>query len=141
VRDGRTYRTRRWLRRLILAAVSLWSAVAALVGAHPDGGAQARLGACAFLLFFAAYAALYDRAAVRVTTDGFVFQGLFRRVAVRSEEILRVEVLTGVTGTFYAVRTRRGSFRFSSLFAGHRELLGVLVLRAGLERVRCAPSR
>ncbi len=131
---ARTYRTRLWLRVAVLGGVALWTAVAAFVLGHPQAGAPVGVAALAFVAFFAAYAALYDRTAVFVTAEGFVFRSLFRSVRVRSEEILGVRVVHALGATTYAVRTPRGLLRFTSLLARHRELLGVLQERAGLAR-------
>jgi hypothetical protein len=130
---ARTFRTRLWLRLAVLAAAAAWCAVAAYVILLAGAGAPAALAALAFVAFFGGYAALYDRLAVTVTPDGFVFRTLFRRVQVRPEEILNVRVVRAIGGTLYAVLTRRGLFRFSSLVAQHRELLDLLVQRARLQ--------
>jgi len=129
---ARMFRMRLWLRLVVIAAAASWAAVAAYVIRLAGAGAPAALAALAFVCFFGGFAALYDRVAVTVTPDGFVFRTLFRRVQVRPEEILNVRVVRAIGGTLYAVLTRRGLFRFSSLFAQHRELLELLVQRARL---------
>ena len=48
------------------------------------------------------------------------------------EDIVRVDVLPGLVGTSYAVRTRAGSLQFSSLLGGHERLCSLIVQRAGL---------
>jgi hypothetical protein len=130
---ARTFRTRLWLRLAVLAAAAVWGAVAAYVILLAGVAAPAALAALVFVVFFGGYAALYDRLAVTVTSDGFVFRTLFRRVQVRPEEILNVRVVRAIGGTLYAVITPRGLFRFSSLTAQHRELLDLLVQRARLQ--------
>ena len=129
---ARTFRTRLWLRLAVLAAAAFWLAVLALVAAHPEATAPARAGALLFVGLFACSAALQGRTAVVVTPDGFVFRSLFRSVPVRAEEILGVRAVHGLGATLYAVLTRRGRFRFSSLVESHAELLELLVARARL---------
>jgi hypothetical protein len=131
---ARTFRTRLWLRVAVFAAATWWAAVAMYVISLAGAGAPAALGAVAFVLLFGGYAARYERSAVLVTPDAFVFRTLFRRVQVRPEDILNVRVVRAVGGTLYAVFTRRGLFRFTSLFAQHRELLDLLLQRARLQR-------
>jgi len=53
---------------------------------------------------------------------------------VRFEEIEEILVQDGLAGRCYAVVTRRGLVRFSSLFDHHRELFEVLLEQAGLAR-------
>lgn len=132
--ERRTYRMRRSLRVAVDGAMALWSAVAALLLGHPQAGGAAAAASVAFVTFFSAYAAVYDRRAVVVTPDGFVFHSLFRSVPVRSDEILAVRVVRALGSTSYAVLTPRGRFRFTSLIERHRELRDVLLARAGLTR-------
>ena len=94
------------------------------------------LSSLAFLAFFIVFGAHYGRMAVVVTPECIVFCSFFRRVPVRWDEILKVEVRPGLAGTLYAVLTRRGLVQFSSLLARHREVFQLL-----LERARLAPSR
>jgi hypothetical protein len=47
-------------------------------------------------------------------------------------DILRVDVVPGLLGTSYSVRTRLGSLTFSSLLAGHQRLCDLIVRRARL---------
>jgi hypothetical protein len=71
-----------------------------------------------------------------VTPDGIVAATALRRRPVRFEEILEIVVQDGLGGRVYAVLTRRGLVRFTSLFARHAELFETLLERAGLRRVR-----
>jgi hypothetical protein len=134
--DRRTYRTRLWLRVAMLCAAALWGAVVAALARFPSAPAGSVCAAVAFLTFFVAYSAVYDRIAIVVGPDGVVFRGVLRRTLVRWDEILRVEVHTGAAGTLYAVLTRRGLVRFTSVLARHRELFQLLLERGALARVR-----
>ncbi len=129
-----TYRTRLPLRVAVGAAAVFWALVMALLFRYPGAGLGTFVSAAAFLLFFLAFSALYDRNAITVTSDGIVVSGLLRRVPVRYEEILGIEVHPGLAGTVYEVLTRRGRVQFSSMFARHRELCQLLVEKAGLLR-------
>jgi Bacterial PH domain len=132
----RTYRTRLWLRMAMLVAAAFWAAVLLALARFPGVPGESVLSATAFLVFFAAFGAHYERMAIEVGPDGLVFRSFFRRVPVRWDDILRVEVHTGLAGTLYAVLTRRGPVQFTSLWARHRELFGILLERAGLARAR-----
>ncbi len=134
--EPRTYRTRLWLRLAMLAAAIFWASVLAALARFPGAPFGSVVSALAFLTFFVVFGAYYDRMAIVVTPDGIVFRSFFRRVPVRWDEILKVEVRPALPGTLYAVLTRRGLVQFSSLLARHRELFQVLLERAGLARFR-----
>jgi hypothetical protein len=134
--DCRTFRTRLWLRLAMLCAAAFWAAVLAALARFPAAPAASVLSAAGFLVFFVCYSAVYDRTAVLVGPDGLVFRSVLRRTPVRWDEIVRVEVHTGAAGTLYAVLTRRGLVRFTSLIARHRELFQLLLDRGALSRLR-----
>jgi hypothetical protein len=134
--EPRTYRTQLWLRLAMLSAAVFWASVLAALARLPGAPFGSVLSALAFLAFFIVFGAHYGRMAVVVTPECIVFCSFFRRVPVRWDEILKVEVRPGLAGTLYAVLTRRGLVQFSSLLARHREVFQLL-----LERARLAPSR
>jgi hypothetical protein len=134
--ERRTYRTRLSLRVAMFAAAALWAAVLAALAHFPGAPFGTVLSAVAFLAFFIAFGAHYDRMSIVVTPEGLVFHSVFRRLPVRWDDILRVEVHPGLAGPLYAVLTRRGLVQFSGLLARHRELFQVLLERAGLARSR-----
>ncbi len=133
---ARTYRTRLALRLSVMAAAAIWAATLLLLVQYPEVTPRTLLSATAFLVFFVLFSAYYDRLAITVTGDGIVVSRMWRRFAVRFEEILRIEVRVGVAGTIYQVLTRRGLVHFSSLFARHRELFDLLRDKAGLQPCR-----
>jgi hypothetical protein len=133
--DRRTYRTRLWIRFAMVAAVAFWGAVLAALARFPDAPAGTVLAAAGFLAFFVAYSAVYDLTTIAVGPEGVVFRGVLRRVPVRWDEIVRVEVHIGLAGTLYAVLTRRGLVRFTSVLARHRELFQLLLDRGTLQRL------
>jgi hypothetical protein len=134
--QARIFRTRLALRLAVSTAAVFWAVILAFLAQFPEVTHQTFFSAAAFLAFFVLFTAHYDNLAVTVTADRLVFSYMWRRVPVRFEEIERVEVYPGVTGTVYDVRTPRGSLQFNSFFADHRELLSLLLERAHLD-----PSR
>jgi hypothetical protein len=133
----RTFRTRLSLRLAVLFAAVIWATTLALVVSHPETGAQSAFIALGFLVFFIGSIAHYERTAIEVRSDGIVVRGAFRDVHVRFDEIQHLIVHRGIAGTLYAVITRRGGVRFSSVFfGGHRELADLLLDRSGLVPLR-----
>ncbi len=130
--ERRTYRTRLSLRIAMMVAAAFWGAVLAALARFPDAPPGTVLSALAFLAFFVAFTAHYDRMSIVVLPDGVVFRSFFRRLPLGWDDILEVQVHTGVAGTLYAVWTRQGRIQFTSLLARHRELCQVLLERAGL---------
>jgi hypothetical protein len=130
------YRTRLWLRLAMIVAASFWAAVIAALASFPGAPAGTFVAASAFLAFFLVYSAVYDRTAIVVGPEGLVFRGVLRQTPVRWDEIVRVEVHTGLAGTLYAVLTRRGLVRFTSVLARHRELFELMLDRGALSRLR-----
>ncbi len=132
----RTYRTQLWLRLAMSCAAVFWASVLAALAHLPGATFGSVLSATIFLTFFVVFGAHYGRMAVVVTPECIVFCSFFRRVPVRWDEILRVDVRPGLAGTLYAVLTRRGLVQFSSLLARHREVFQLVLERAGLARSR-----
>jgi len=134
--EARTFRTRRPLRIAVLLAAALWGAVlAALLGAPAAADLPALLGAAAFLAFFAGFSFAYGRTWIAITPGGVVAATPFRVRPVPFGEIERIVVRDGLGGRAYAVVTRRGLIRFTSLLDHHRELFETLLARTGLDRL------
>jgi hypothetical protein len=74
----------------------------------------------------------YGRLAYTVSDSGLTVRTFAAVRHFSFEDILRVDVLPGLLGTSYAVRTRMGQLQFSSLLGGHERLCRLLVHRAGL---------
>jgi len=136
--QARTFRTRLPLRIAVLSATALWAGVlAVLVGARGGVEPQALLGATAFLGLFAGFSFTYGHTWIAVRPGGLVAATPFRVRPVPYEDIQEIVVQDGLAGRFYAVVTRRGLVRFSSLFDHHRELFEVLREQAGLSARGC----
>jgi len=131
-----TFRTRLSLRLAVLVAAALWALALALVASHPDAERASAVTALGFLVFFMLSIAHYELTRIEVEPDGIVVRGAFRRVHVRYDEIQNLVIHRSIAGTLYAVLTRRGLVRFSSLFGRHRELADLLLDRSGLVPLR-----
>ena len=114
----------------------LWAAALALVATHPETGLRSAFIALGFLVFFVGSIAHYELTAIEVDSEGMVVRGAFRQLHVRFDEIENLVIQRSLAGTLYAVLTRRGLVRFSSLFGGHRELADLLLDRSGLVPLR-----
>jgi hypothetical protein len=130
-----TFRTRLLVRGVVLGADTLWVAVLAALIVH-RGGAQDHFSALFFIALFSACAFFYERLAFTVSGSGLTVRSLSVVEHIAFEDILRVDVLPGLVGTSYAVRTRRGRLRFSSLLAGHERLCRRLIDAARLSARR-----
>jgi hypothetical protein len=113
-------------------AAALWSAVFGLIVGAPGAEPHAVAGAGAFVAFFVVFSFVYGRTWIAVTPEGIVAATPFRVQPVPFDEIMEIVVREGVAGRVYAVFTRRGLVRFTSLFARHTELFEVLRDRANL---------
>jgi hypothetical protein len=133
VEPGRTYRTRLSLRLAVVAAAILWAAGAVALAKLPGANGASVAGAAAMSAFFVATAVGYQRSAIRVTPRGLEALGPLHRRAVPFEDVLQVVVRDGPAGRAYAILTRRGTVRFTCLFARHRELLETILDGAALE--------
>lgn len=127
-----TFRPRALLRTVVVAADTLWIGVlfALLLMRGATNGAF--LSAAFFVALFSACAWFYQRLAFTVSQDGLTVRTLNDERTFRFDDILRVDVLPGLVGTSYAVRTRLGSLRFDSLLGGHERLCALIVRQAGL---------
>jgi hypothetical protein len=133
VGDGvRIYRTRLPLRIAVALAAVAWAAALGVLLRLPGADARLVAGAAALVLFFAASAVVYGRTSITVTRDGIVAANALGRRPIPWDDILRAAVRDGLGGREYALVTRRGPVRFTSLIARHRELFELLVDRAQL---------
>ncbi len=127
-----TFRTRTLIRTAVLAADSLWVAVFFALMVMRGATASSFLSAAFFIALFTACSMFYHRLAFTVGEAGLMVR-TFRDVRLYPyEDILRVDVMPGLVGTSYAVRTRLGLLQFSSLLGGHERLCSLIVRRAGL---------
>src|SRR5215813_10767279 len=119
-----TFRPWMALRTVVMVAATLWAAVfLALVAMH---------GATRSSFFFTACSLFYNRLAFTISDTGLTIRTVAMERTVPFEAILRVDVVPGLLGTSYAVRTRGGSLTFSSLLAGHQRLCDLIVRHARL---------
>ena len=126
-----TFRPRALLRTVVLAADTLWIGVfLALFVLH--GTHRAFLSAAFFIALFTTCAMVYGRLAYTVSDAGLTVRTISAVRHFSFDDILRIDVLPGLLGTVYAVRTRLGSLQFSSLLGGHERLCRLIVRRAGL---------
>ncbi len=133
---ARIYRTRLPLRVAVALAAVLWGAVLLVLLASPRSELRTTLSAAAFTAFFVTFTVVYGRTSITVTPEGIVAATPLRTRPVPFEEILEIVVQDGLAGRVYAVFTRRGLVRFTSLFARHGELFETLLERADLKRTR-----
>jgi hypothetical protein len=92
------------------------------------------LSAAFFILLFSSCAWFYGRLAYTVGERGLTVRTLGNERHIAFQDILGVEVLPGLVGTSYAIRTRRGALQFSSLITGHDRLCELIVREAGLSQ-------
>lgn len=131
-----TFRTRFLVRAVVLAADTLWIAVFAALFSQRGAPSQAFFSAAFFIALFSVCGWFYQRLAFTVTGSGLTVRSLSVEEHIAFEDILRVDVHPSLVGTSYAVRTRRGPLRFSSLLDGHQRLCDRLVEAANLTAKR-----
>lgn len=127
-----TFRPRAAIRATVLLADTLWLVVLVVLLVGRGGTAEAVLSSFFFIVLFTGCAAFYERFAVTVSDRGLVLRTLVEERVVAFSDILRVDVLPGLVGTSYSVRTRRGAVRFDSLLEDHERLCALIVQGAGL---------
>lgn len=120
------------LRTIVMAADTLWIAVFCALVMMQGATRSAFFSAAFFVALFTSCAMFYNRLAFTVSEAGLTVRTLSMERTVSFDDILRVDVLPGLVGTSYAVRTRLGSLTFSSLLAGHQRLCDLIVRRARL---------
>ena len=136
-----TFRPLALIRVVVIAADTLWIAVFAALLGESGVTPRAFLSAGFFIALFSACGWFYQRLAFTVSSTGLTVRSLSEERHIPFADILRVDVLPGLVGTSYAVRTRLGSLQFSSLLAGHRRLCERLVEQAGLSSGSCRARR
>jgi hypothetical protein len=127
-----TFRPWAALRTVVMAADTLWIAVFFALVLMQGATSSSFLSAAFFVALFTSCAMFYNRLAFTVSESGLTVRTLAMERTVAFDDILRVDVLPGLVGTSYAVRTRLGSLTFSSLLAGHQRLCDLIVRRARL---------
>ena len=127
-----TFRPWMVLRGVVMAADTLWIAVFVALAVMQGATRSAFLSAAFFVALFTACSIFYNRLSFTVSDAGLTVRSLSLEKTVSFEDILRVDVLPGLVGTSYAVRTRLGSLTFSSLLAGHQRLCDLIVRHARL---------
>jgi hypothetical protein len=120
------------LRTVVLAADTLWIGVFLALAVMQGATQSAFFSAAFFITLFTACSIFYNRLAFTVSEAGLTVRTLASQRTFAFDDILRVDVLPGIIGTSYAVRTRLGSLQFSSLLSGHRRLCNLIVSRARL---------
>jgi hypothetical protein len=120
------------LRTVVMAADTLWIGVFFALALMQGATRSAFLSAAFFIALFTACSIFYNRLSFTVSEDGLTVRTLSLVRTVPFDDILRVDVLPGIVGTSYAVRTRLGSLTFSSLLAGHQRLCDLIVRHARL---------
>jgi hypothetical protein len=129
-----TFRPRAALRGLVLVCDTLWIGIFAALLFTRGAEAGTFLSAAFFIALFTGCGWFYQRLAYTVSERGLTVRSLADERLIAFRDILRVDVLPGLIGTSYAVRTRLGSLQFSSLLAGHERLCNLIVRGAGLSR-------
>jgi hypothetical protein len=120
------------LRTVVMAADTLWITVFLALVVMQGATRSAFFSAAFFVALFSSCAMFYNRLAFTVSEAGLTVRTLAMERTVAFDDILRVDILPGLVGTSYAVRTRLGSLTFSSLLAGHQRLCDLIVRRACL---------
>jgi hypothetical protein len=127
-----TFRPWMALRTVVMAADTLWIVVLFALAVMQGATKSSVFSALFFVALFTACSIFYNRLAFTISESGLTVRTLAMEKTVSFEDILRVDVLPGLIGTSYAVRTRLGSLTFSSLLSGHQRLCDLIVRRARL---------
>lgn len=126
------FRTSWWLRGSTMASSALWWSI--LVAAPLIGGLELRIyaGVMFFVLLFTWLAWAHHRTSIDALPEGLVFRGLLGPASVRFTDIVGIDVMPGLLGRHYVLKTRRGTLMFSSGVSGHERLHALIVERARL---------
>jgi hypothetical protein len=135
ISSARIFRPRRLWAALMGAAGLLWIAVLIYLTQVDDVPLQTYLSAVFFVIFFLVALAYYGRTAIFVDHRGLTFRGMVRTQRLSFSDIRKVDVLPGPV-TVYAIRAGGRFVHFTSFFRNHRDLVHLLVERAGLAPVR-----
>ena len=120
------------LRTVVMAADTLWICTFFALALMQGATRSAFVSAAFFVTLFTACSIFYNRLSFTVSESGLTVRTLSLERTVSFDDILRVDVLPGLVGTSYAVRTRLGSLTFSSLLANHQRLCDLIVRHAQL---------
>ena len=120
------------LRTVVMGAATLWIAVFFALVVMQGSNRSSFFSAAFFVALFTACSFFYNRLAFTVSETGLTVRTVAMEKTVPFDAILRIDVVPGLLGTSYAVRTRLGSLTFSSLLAGHQRLCDLIVRRARL---------
>jgi hypothetical protein len=120
------------LRTVVMGAATLWIVVFFALVVMQGSNRSSFFSAAFFVALFTACSFFYNRLAFTVSETGLTVRTVAMERTVPFDAILRIDVVPGLLGTSYAVRTRVGSLTFSSLLAGHQRLCDLIVRRAGL---------
>lgn len=132
-----TFRARSLLRAIVLGADTLWIMVLlALITGGSGATPRAVISAFFFIALFTGCSAFYERLTVTVSERSVTVRTFIDEHVVAFADILRVDVLPGLLGTSYSIRTRRGPVRFDSLLEDHQRLCTLIIDRAGLSAQR-----
>jgi hypothetical protein len=115
-----------------MGAATLWIAVLLALIAMHGATRSSYFSAAFFVALFTACSLFYNRLAFTVSENGVTVRTVAMERTVPFDAIVRVDVVPGLIGTSYAVRTRAGSLTFSSLLAGHQRLCDLIVRGARL---------
>jgi hypothetical protein len=129
-----TFRPRFFLRSVVLAADTLWIGVFLALLVMHGATLSSFYSAAFFIALFSGCAAFYSRLAFTISESGLTVRTLNAERHFDYSDILRIDVLPGMIGPSYAVRTRAGSLQFSVLLSGHERLCSLIVRNAGLSR-------
>jgi hypothetical protein len=129
------FRPSRILAVVMAGAGLLWGAVLLYLLKSDGVPAKTMLSAIFFVLFFAVSLTYYARTRIIIDAVGITYRGILKTQYLRFTDIRNLDVLPGLI-TVYAVRGNRGLVHFTSFFSDHRDLVALLVERAGL-----APNR
>jgi hypothetical protein len=113
----------------------LWGSVLLYLLKFDGVPVKTMLSAVFFVLFFGVSLTYYARTRIIIDAVGMTYRGLLKTQHLRFADIRNLDVLPGVI-TIYAVRGNPGLVHFTSFFSDHRDLMELLVERAGL-----APNR
>lgn len=117
------------------AACLLWLGVLVYLMRFEGVPMRTFLSAAFFVIFFGISVVYYARTAIFVDAAGLTYRGMVRTQRFSFDDIRKVDVLPGPV-TVYAVRARGRGIHFTSFFKHHRELVELLVERAGLAPLR-----
>jgi len=128
--DGvRVFRYSRLIRYPVFVASAFWAAATVLLVLGGESRLEIFGGVLFFVVFFLFFGALYWRTAIRIDGRGIAYQGPWRKVRAGWSEVVGVDVYSGLFREYHVV-TRAGSFAFTNLLVGHRELVAEIGSRA-----------